>query len=379
MPAERRESPLTSEAGIERALAHVLLAVVVIVAALTAVHTGIDHHLGSDFKGTVWEPARAVLDGRNPYPPATPAGAHGQPAVYPPTVFVAAIPLAVLPFFVAAAIWTLLLVAAVALSLWLLDVRDWRCYAAAGCAAPAWGAITWGNASIFVLLALSVVWRYRDQDVVAGVAAGSATLLKLFPWPVLVWLLLTRRWRAAAIGTAGAAVLALVSWAAIGFEGFASYPRLLRELAEVQGTTSLSFFAVLKAHGAGSSLATVVAIIAAGAVLTIAMLLVQHADGDRRSFSLAIVAALLATPVVWPHYFAPLIIVVATLAPRFGPVWLLVLCAPPVYRIGEHQSGWLIAASAVLVAATVLVSERARAEAPSHATPRRTDPEAAPL
>jgi hypothetical protein len=54
---------------------------------------------GFDFRGTLWEPARAILDGRPVYPePTRAAVVVRNPAVYPPLFVLAAVPLAVLPF-----------------------------------------------------------------------------------------------------------------------------------------------------------------------------------------------------------------------------------------------------------------------------------------
>ena len=84
---------------------------------------------GFDFRGTLWEPARALLDGNSIYPPPTHAAVVvGNPAVYPPLFILATVPLALVPVGAAAWLWLVLLAAGVAASLWILGVRDWRCY-----------------------------------------------------------------------------------------------------------------------------------------------------------------------------------------------------------------------------------------------------------
>ena len=47
-------------------------------------------------------------------------------------------------------------------------------------------------------LPLALAWRYRERARVAGLAVGVAVAAKLFVAPLVVWLLLTRRFRAAA-------------------------------------------------------------------------------------------------------------------------------------------------------------------------------------
>src|ERR1700710_2590150 len=109
-----------------------LLALAPVVLAVAILGGAIGHRYAFDFHGALWQGARDVLDGRNPYPPATAAGvAPGDRFVYPPPVAILLIPFGALPFPLAAALITIVLVAAVAATLWVLGVRDWRCYGAA--------------------------------------------------------------------------------------------------------------------------------------------------------------------------------------------------------------------------------------------------------
>ena len=68
---------------------------------------------GFDFRGTLWEPARAVLDGTSPYPhPDDPSIVTGNPSVYPPLAILALVPLARVDFDVAYVLWSVLLIGA---------------------------------------------------------------------------------------------------------------------------------------------------------------------------------------------------------------------------------------------------------------------------
>lgn len=171
--AIRRLRPPPVSLSLDR-LATALLILVVFSALFTPLAIVHDHrHLASDFRGTIFDPGRAVLHGHSPYPPPTPSGVDGQPSVYPPPVFLAAIPITALPFPAAAAIWSALLVAAAALALWLLEVRDWRCYLVAFASPVLWSSIAWGSPTMLVLLAVAAAWRYRDRALLAGAAAGG--------------------------------------------------------------------------------------------------------------------------------------------------------------------------------------------------------------
>ena len=115
-------------AGLLRALRQVsqfaLLALAP--AALTiVVLVGVVHQqYAFDFRGSVWQAARDVLDGHSSYPAATWAGvAPGDRFVYPPVVAIVALPLGVLPFPVAAALFTVVLLAALGAALAILGSR----------------------------------------------------------------------------------------------------------------------------------------------------------------------------------------------------------------------------------------------------------------
>ena len=190
------------------------------------------------------------------------------------------------------------------------------------------------------MLPVAVMWRYRDRPWIAGLAIGAAVAAKPFVWPLIVWLLVVRRFRAAAVATASAAVLVVGAWAAIGFEGFSDYPALLQELQEVYGPRSLSVATV--AAGFGTSVPVGAAITALVGVLLLALAawLARKRDGDRRSFSLAIVASVVATPVVWIHYAALLLVAVAVRWPRLAAAWFfgfVVLLVEPLPGI-DYQS-----------------------------------------
>ena len=76
-----------------------------------------------------WEPARALLDGAAIYPaPTRDSIVLGNPTVYPPVFIVASVPLALIPVGAASWLWFGLLGACVFAALWVLAVRDWRCY-----------------------------------------------------------------------------------------------------------------------------------------------------------------------------------------------------------------------------------------------------------
>jgi alpha-1,2-mannosyltransferase len=279
--------------------------------------------IGFDFVGTLWGPAREILDGGAIYPEPTRASILiGNPSVYPPPAIVTSIPLALLPEAVAGWIWFCVLGAAVLAALWILGIRDWRCFVVAVTSPVVVQGLVFGNLTILLVLAIAVVWRYRDATRTAGITLGAALGAKFVVWPLLAWLLMTKRYRAAAWATGSAVVLVAGVWAALGFEGLADYPTLLQELQDVYATRSISLGTVAAGFGASQAVAVALCWIAGLALVGLAVRSSRRGDGDRRAFPLVVGACIVASPIVWPYYTAFLFVPIAIAWPTFGPAWL---------------------------------------------------------
>jgi hypothetical protein len=145
---------------------------------------------------------------------------------------------------------------------------------------------------------------------------------------VLVWLLVTRRFRAfaAALLTLGAT---LALWASIDLEGMRRYPTTVRLLNNVQRWKSYSPQSLfISLHVPSSTSEAAAGVLAVAAVLAVVLI---RGWGDRASFAAAIASALVATPILWTHYLVLLLAPIAVARPRLAPLWLLplVLWATP--------------------------------------------------
>jgi hypothetical protein len=229
----------------------------------------------------------------------------------------------------------------------LLRVEDWRCYGVAVMSAPAINTLALGALTSFLLLGAALAWRYRDNVVVAAVSTAFAAVLKLFLWPIGVWLLATRRWRTAVICAAVGVVLILGGWAIIGFAGFDSYPTLVRLLEQVEGPVSYSVVALFGLSGGAATAVTVVLSLLAVVAIAVAA---RGSDGDRRAFAIAVVASLLTTPLVWLHYLLLLYVPIALYRPRLSGLWFLpvLLWATPTTH--AHGTTWRIVLALAIVA-----------------------------
>lgn len=338
---------------------------------------------GFDFQ-VFWEAARDVLRGDSPYPPVDPAVLRTEHEfVYPAPAAWAVAPFAWLPYSVAAPLFISLMTVAAVAALWLCDVRDWRCYGLAALTPPLGSAIGLGTVTPLLFLGVAALWRYRNRVVTAGLVTAALILLKVFLWPLVIWLLATRRALSAAVAAAAAGVVVTASWAALGFEGALEYPRLVATLSDVlQGkgysATALGLAAGLPA-GAARGLALAVGV---GGLVALFF------AGRRRKpewmlFVTAIGVALVLSPIVWSHYFVLLLVPLAVVQPRLGWLWGVFIlfwlipgqsALPPIWegasvapadlpltpRVGEL---YLILIGITIAGLILVVTARARADA----------------
>ncbi|MGH3132585.1 MAG: glycosyltransferase family 87 protein, partial [Gaiellaceae bacterium] len=326
-----------------------------------------------------WQGGNDVVDGVSPYPGETllaSAGDHldsvGIQEVfrfpYPAGAAAAAAPFGALDFDVAAAIWGVLLIVSLLAGIWMLGVRDWRVLGVVIGSAPVIGAVRIGTMTPVLILLLAVVWRWRDRAWVAGGSLAVAIALKLFLWPLVVWLAATRRWTAA-VGAAGLAVaMTLVAWAAIGFDGFTDYPELVRRLVDVVAERGFSLVALGVEAGLPDGAARALMWLVGLSLLAAAGVVARRVDGDRRAFSLVTVAALALTPIVWLHYFALLVVPLALARPRLAWAWGLMWAFWLVPAQESDGDLWRIVLATAVAGAALAVSaagpilERVRAK-----------------
>ncbi len=330
------------------------------------------HNFSFDFH-IFWSASRRVLHGHSPYPsPAVVARAtsptiHHQFFVYPPLLAVLLVPLAALPFAAAAAVNTVLVLACVAGGLRLLGVTDWRCYTVALTTIPVLSSIRLGAISPFLMLAAALAWRYRDRWAIAGSVVGLAVVAKLFVWPLIVWLLLTRRFKAAAVSTMGAAAVTLVAWAVIGFRGLTGYASLLHNLTRIESVWGYSLVALAdRLHLPDPQTSWLAFGVPIAVILLGSCFVGARADEtDRRLFVVTLGLAILLTPILWLHYLTLLLVPVALSRRRFGPEWVLLLgfWITPYQQPGTFAAWRVILTLALVIAITVRAELVSRPEA----------------
>lgn len=328
------ESPLLSaptRSGLRLAADKVLFGALppLTLTLLLIARFAIGKHFGFDYK-PLWEASRHVFHGDSPYPlPHASALRNEQQFVYPPIAAVMAAPFAVLPFIVAAILFAAVEVVATVLTLRVLGVRDWRCYGLALLWLPVIENILIGSISSLLALGLAVAWRYRDSRWTAPLVIAAVISAKVFLWPVLLWLVATRRGMAATRALVIALFAVVGSWALIGFAGLGSYPRLLDVLSRLEQWKSYSAVAFGLVLGLSAGEARALALVACAVVLVGVVLSVRlrpgNPDADRQAFILTIAAAFLFSPIIWMHYLAILVVPIALTRRTLTPLWFVPL------------------------------------------------------
>jgi glycosyl transferase family 87 len=298
--------------------------------------------------------ASALLHGRSPYPrvdPSVLAAGHGF--VYPPIAAYPFIPFVALPAHVAILVYLFASLVAIALALWLVGVRDWRVLGVLLLWEPVLMWLLEGPIEPWMLLLLACAWRWRAHVFRLAAIVALLVSLKLFMWPLLVWLLATRRLRAFLASLAITAVFILVPFANVGIDSLRAYPHLLQTLTNVFGPTSFSILGVL--HSVTSRhFADLATASAALALVGLIAFLAPREDGDRRALSAAVIGAVMVSPIVWGHYYVLLALPIALARPRLSPLWFapLAFWATGAAALGEPHR----LAIGVLVPLVVLVS-----------------------
>ena len=315
------------------------------------------HKFALDFHYAYLPAAHAVLHSSSPYPTAyVPAVIGHDPFVYPPLSAYLLGPLSLLPTVAAEVIMAGLVATAVPATLYVLGIRDWRCYATAFLWWPTIISIQSANITLPIVLGVALVWRYRDRRWVPALATGLLVALKLFFCPLLVWLVATRRYRSALLGAGASLLFVFAPWAGLGFGGLRQYPHLLTSLSRVDGPGSYSFAALLHlALPLGWAVATgIQMVIGTGAVLLV--IAVGRRRRERDAMALTVLAILLLTPLLEMQYFAMLLLIVCLYRRRLDVAWFVPLLTWGAATDGPGGSTLQLVHVLVVATATVVLA-----------------------
>jgi hypothetical protein len=169
--------------------------------------------------------------------------------------------------------------------------------------------------------------------------------VKPITWPLILWLLATRRFRGVAWGAAFGAVINLLAWSTLGWHQIARYLTLMQAFAHQGERIGFTFVALLMHLGMGAGTAYALGL-APGLLACGACVLAGLAGRERAAMVLCVAAVLFSTSVVWLHYFALLIVPLALTWPTLSPAWALPLLMWVCLPTDDPQT-WQIAVSLV--------------------------------
>lgn len=298
--------------------------------------------------------ARAVLTGVDPYLPLPelskilmgelPVGLLPHPLPHPPPAVLLALPFGLLSYETSAAAWFIFEIICIGAAVFLL-VRylfpNPRAVHFMGAAvlvliwSPVKDELVVGQWMSVLLLLLVLAWLLfrKNKDIAGGLLIGLVVALKLTAWPVVLFLVLRRRWKA--VFAAGGAVLAahLVSGLLMGFD------RLWFYYTEVGGQVTLLYrahernFSVWSIgyrlfEGTGSTagasisapplvslplVAPVIGYVLMVLLLSVCLYLSVRASDFDISVGILVCASMVINPVAWSHYLVMALLPVAVL------------------------------------------------------------------
>jgi alpha-1,2-mannosyltransferase len=258
----------------------------------------------------------------------------GLPFTYPPFAAVLCVALAVLPWNVAVALITGGSVAMLVLALYLaLRLRPlgsrlgsstrWKLAFAVGAAAiwlePVRTAIGYGQIDLVIVACVLYDLSLRDDAAHKGVAIGIVAGLKLTPAIFVPYLLLTRRYRAAATATAAFASTVAIGWIALPGSSLSYWDVTFLNpghIGRVQDASNQSLLGVLarnfhSAHVTWFWLPLALIVAAAGIALAVSA---ANRGDDVLGFCLCAITGLLISPISWTHHWViavPAVLLVA--------------------------------------------------------------------
>jgi hypothetical protein len=307
-----------------------------------------------DFHRQFWPVADRVLHGLSPYDLSWQDIQHEIAFPYGALAAVLFTPFGLLPHGVADIVFTILCVAAAPLSLFVLGVREWRVYGVVFLWLPVIAAWTSANVSLLLVFGIALMWCYRDRALVTGLMFALLVSVKLFVWPLAIWLLATRRYAALGYAMLTGLALNIAAWAIVGFDQLGAYVKVLGLVTDREEPHGVSILAVIRDAGASRPVAYAVTLaLAAGAAW--ACVALARRERQAEALLLAVATCFLATPVIWAHYFVLLIVPLALIRPRLDLVWWLPVAIVPVAGlllvVGQRVPGQLAVIAATIAAA----------------------------
>jgi alpha-1,2-mannosyltransferase len=303
-----------------------IVAVLVFVGSLALTLRFAGDTLGYDFRAYHQAIVR-LFDGQPLYDMSyTGTGGFGL-FYYPPTFAPLLIPFGFVAEAPAIAIWITLSIVAFVVGAAILPVSRavrWWIVLLAGLSFPFVYGVKLGQVGPILLLLMAIGWRWLDSPGRLGASGALGAAIKLQPGLILVWALLTRRFRAVLIGAVVLVVLAVIATLLAGLGAWTDFLTLVRTVSDPI-TTPHNFTpgAVAYQLGIPSGLAATIQVGSTLLVVVFVLVAIRWAT-DEASYLGTVVATQLVSPILWDHYATLLLLPVAYLLAA-GRWWALVI------------------------------------------------------
>ena len=252
------------------------------------------------------------------------------------------------------------MLALLGLTLWLLEVRDVRCYAAALLWVPSISGVLLANVSIPLAFALAVLWRYRDRVWPPGLALGLSVSAKLRP---LADVRLDARDSETACRGCGDRDRHRRDARRVGGHRVRradGYPDLVRRLSDIQAENSYSLVGMAATAGLPDAVGRALTLVVGGGLLVgLRALRAPRGRRSRRSRARSRRRSR-CRPIVWLHYLVVLLVPLAIARPRFSAIWLLpiLLWVSPKPGYAEGFQTFVPAVAVVILLGVLLARPR---------------------
>jgi hypothetical protein len=279
--------------------------------------------LAYDFRHAYWSAGHRLLVGGDPYAWTHAQIDRGFAFVYPALSAVMFAPLALMPRHFGSVLFTFVAMGMTPATLWMLRVRDWRVYAVTMLWLPVFASWQTANETSFLVFGVACLWRYRDDARIAALITVVEISLKPLMWPLAIWMVATRRWRASIYSLALGLVINVGAWWIVGFGEIRQYLHVSALDARIAWRTGYGVAAFVAHLGFGHGVGNAVTVMLVAVLVSAIGYAGYVRRNDLRALSLTLALVLVAAPMVWNHYFTLLLIPLALTRPRFNWLWAL--------------------------------------------------------
>jgi glycosyl transferase family 87 len=297
--------------------------------------------LGFDFLAYHQAAAR-LLEGRPLYDMSyTQTGGFGL-FYYPPTFAPFLLPFGALSGTTATWTWIAISIVAFLVGVGSMPVSrtvKWTTVLLAGWSFPFVYAVKLGQVGPILFCLFALGWHWLDRQVPLGIVGALGAAIKLQPGLVLVWALLTSRFRAVIAGGVLLLGLAAVTTVLAAPSAWTDFLTLIRTVSDpIRTEHNFTPGAIAFAYGASADAAGLIQLVSTVAVIVLLVVSTRWVT-DEASYMIAVIASQLVSPIVWDHYAILLLLPVAYLiaSGRWWAVviplvtaWPLVGLTPPV-------------------------------------------------